>query len=89
MLQDVLDKHAPNAKILAYGSTVNGTHRLGSDPDLCLSDPSDPERLVGALQKFLPELNESDIPILVDVHECVLFTESFRQQIAKTGICLR
>jgi len=70
-------------EVWAYGSRVNGSNHEGSDLDLVLRSadltPLDPSELVS----FREGLQESNIPILVDVHDWARLPESFHQQILK------
>ena len=86
---DLLRTVAPHAEVWAYGSRVSGKAHSGSDLDLVVRTP-------GALHQPCPEtdrlrtaLRESDIPILVDVHDWALLPESFQKEIAAGYIIIQ
>ena len=67
-LQTLLAKHVPNAEVWAYGSRVTGGAHEGSDLDLVLRHPDDVKQDVEGWIDLKEALQESQIPILVEVH---------------------
>ena len=65
----------------AYGSRVKGTAYDGSDPDLVLR-PSTLEAIFSrVLDAFRAALNESNLPIFVDVHDWAHLPKFFHARI--------
>lgn len=85
----LLRAFVPNAEVWAYGSRISGKAHSGSDLDLVI-------RTQGALHQPCPEvdrlrtaLRESDIPILIDVHDWALLPEGFQKEIVTHYILLQ
>lgn len=83
VLQDILAHHVPQAEVWAYGSRVTGGAHEGSDLDLVIR-----ARSVAAAPKAIARLrsalSESDLPMLVDVHDWARIPEHFRQEIKRS-----
>ncbi len=80
-LEALLQKHVPDTEVWAYGSRVNGMGHEASDLDLVLRGPN-LERIPTLQFSDLKEgLQESSIPILVDVHDWVRIPKSFHESI--------
>ena len=75
-------------ELLAYGSRVDGTAHDTSDLDLALrskdSQPIDAKELA----HFKNSINDSNLPILVQILDWTTLPESFRQNIIKNHIVL-
>jgi len=87
ILQRILAQYAPRAEVLAYGSRVTGAAHEGSDLDLVVRYPdneSQPE-----LSQLREALSESDLPILVDVHDGSRIPKSFWREIEKAHVVLQ
>ncbi len=87
-LQAILKKHIPNKIVWAYGSRVKGKAHSGSDLDLAIIDPSGsniPPQQIYALRNAI---EESNLPILVDVLDWALLPEAFKSEIEKEHIIL-
>ena len=86
MLLAIVAAHAPDAEVWAYGSRVAGHAHEGSDLDLVVRNP---ERL-DAPQKHLhilrDALNESDLPVLVEVLDWARIPEGFRSEIERRHV---
>src|SRR5580658_1491156 len=81
VLLDVLNTHAPEAEVWAYGSRVNGSGHDGSDLDLVLRHPDgldQPQKHMAALRNAL---SEGNLPMLVDVLDWARLPEDFRREI--------
>ena len=66
----------------AYGSRVNGQSHEGSDLDLVLRSPT-LEPLGGEYFELIDALEQSNIPILVQVHDWTRLPESFHKEIER------
>lgn len=87
-IEALLRTHAPGVAVWAYGSRVNGESHAGSDLDLALRGPR-LERLPDAALSALREaFTESDVPILVQVHDWAALPESFRREIERDHVVL-
>ena len=82
MLEALLQKHVPNVEVWAYGSRVNGQAHNASDLDLVLRSPT-LEPLSRERSNLVEALEESNIPIIVQVHDWATFPESFHQEILR------
>ena len=81
LLRDLLHAHVPQAQVWAYGSRVTGGAHEGSDLDLVLRNPT---RLSTACDGWLnlkEALQESSLPILVDVHDWARLPADFHHNI--------
>ena len=87
-LQTILQKQLPNKIVWAYGSRVKGKAHSGSDLDLTIIDPNGsniPPQQIYALRNAI---EESNLPILVDVLDWALLPETFKKEIKKKHIVL-
>jgi predicted nucleotidyltransferase len=58
----------PYADVWAYGSRVNGGAHEGSDLNLVLRNPNDVSQTVQGWMELKQALQESPLPMLVDLH---------------------
>lgn len=72
--------HTP-IQILAYGSRVNGRAHETSDLDLVIINKNNQSLNWEELQAFKDRLQDSTIPIIVQVMDWFLIPERFRQNI--------
>jgi len=89
LLLAILQRHAPEAEVWAYGSRVNGSGHDGSDLDLVLRHPrntNQPQKQIGALREAL---SESNLPMLVDVLDWARLSEDFRREIEREHVLVR
>lgn len=88
-LLKLLQEHAPHAEVWAYGSRVGGQAHESSDLDLALRDPADLSKShFDELFSLKSALQESDLPILVDVLDWAAIPQSFRNEIERQHIRL-
>ena len=88
ILEDLLREHVPDAEVWAYGSRVNGQSHEGSDLDLVVRGP-ELESLGIQLLDLLVALQESNIPILVQVHDWASLPESFHREIERDYVVIQ
>jgi predicted nucleotidyltransferase len=69
MLRALLSQQAPEADAWAYGSRVSGSAHEGSDLNIVLRNPVNPEAEIKGRVDVLEAVQESDLPMLVDVHD--------------------
>ena len=79
----------PNMEVWAYGSRVNGTAHEASDLDLVLRAPGLAPIPASRMEALREAFRESNIPIIVDVHDWSRIPESFRQEILTDHMTLR
>ena len=82
-VRELLATHVPEAEVWAYGSRVSGGSHPGSDLDLVLRNPADLSREQPRLYRLMDALIESDLPILVEVHDWARLPESFHREIER------
>ena len=80
-LQALLARYAPSAVAWAYSSRVTGGAHEGSDLDLALRNSTDPAQPVEGWLELKTALQESDLPILVDVHLWAYLPDAFHRVI--------
>ena len=84
ILLKLLQEHVPHAEVWAYGSRVSGQSHDTSDLDLVLRDPEDLSKShFDELFSLKSALQESDLPILVDVLDWAAIPQSFRNEIER------
>lgn len=67
-LQTLLAHHVLQAEVWAYGSRVMGGAHEGSDLDLVLRNPANLTQAVAGWVELKEALQDSTLPILVEVH---------------------
>lgn len=80
-LQALLHTHVPKADVWAYGSRVTDKAHEGSDLDLVLRNPVDLQQEVEGWYELQEALQESTLPMLVEVHQWTQLPTSFHPQI--------
>lgn len=80
-LMPILRRFAPTHEVLVFGSRIEGKNHAGSDLDLALRDPSAPDTRIGQMAALRDAICDSNIPILVDLHDWATLPASFRASI--------
>ena len=88
-LREILDREAPDAEVWAYGSRINGQAHEASDLDLVLRHPSRLDQARERLSALRAALEESDLPILVEILDWAGLPEEFRREIEKSHVVVR
>ena len=88
-VEALLCKHAPDCQVWAYGSRVNGRSHEASDLDLALRSPTLEPIPAAAFSDLIEAFEQSNIPILVQVHDWARLPESFRREIEQDYVILR
>ena len=88
-LQTLLLKIVPHAEVWAYGSRVTGKAHEGSDLDLVLRLPSDLTQDVEGFMDLQSALQDSTLPILVEVHLWARLPKSFYRNIEAAYVVLQ
>lgn len=76
----LLALYLPNAEVIAFGSRVKGTHWEASDIDLVVRSESDIGKDLNALRQAL---SESNIPLLVQIHDWAKMPTEFQDEILR------
>ena len=84
---DIIRRRLPDARIWVYGSRAKGRARRYSDLDLMLDDHGKtiPTRVMGDLDE---DFDESNLPIIVDLHDMALTDDSFLYRVRKDFLLL-
>lgn len=85
ILLDVFKNYCPDAEIWAYGSRINGDAHEASDLDLVVKSFNDVNKSLSELRELI---NDSDIPIIVDILEFDKIPFSFQKEIEKDYISI-
>ena len=88
LLEALLQKHVPNVEVWAYGSRVNGAAHEASDLDLVLRSPT-LKPLGPEYSKLVEALEESNIPILVQIHDWAKLPQSFHREIKRSYVVIQ
>ncbi len=89
MLQQILQQYIPNSEVWAYGSRVTGGAHEGSDLDLVARNPQDLSTPITALAKLQTALTDSNLPMLIDLHDWALLPEEFQRNIEKVFVVVQ
>lgn len=84
MIIPILVKHAPDAKIILYGSRARGDFREGSDIDVALDMGDKMDTLI--ISKIIGDLEESNVPIKFDIVDFQAVSEEMQQRILRDGV---
>jgi predicted nucleotidyltransferase len=87
-LRQLLRRHVPGIQVWAYGSRVTGGAHGGSDLDLVLRQPADLSRRSAVLPELREALQQSRLPMLVDVHDWAELPASFHREIERGHVVI-
>ena len=87
-IEALLREHVPGVEVWAYGSRVNGRSHEGSDLDLVLRGPDLKRIDSGQLANLIEALEESNVPIIVQVHDWARLPERFHREIEREYVVL-
>lgn len=87
-LRRILATYAPDSEVWAYGSRVIGTAHQGSDLDLVVRARGGAAP-AGTLGELREALSDSDLPMLVDVHDWARIPDTFRREIDRAHIVIQ
>ena len=84
---DIIRRRLPDARVWVYGSRAKGRARRYSDLDLMLDADGQPIPLniMGDLDE---DFDESDLPIIVDLHDLALTEARFLDRVRKDFLLL-
>lgn len=81
----IIKRIYPKSVVWAYGSRVNGTAHEGSDLDLVIKEYGQDNTNLFDLRE---ELNNSNIPFLIDIFELAKLPENFQIEIKKNYVVI-
>ncbi|MFH1643842.1 MAG: nucleotidyltransferase domain-containing protein [bacterium] len=84
ILIDIITKYLPNSKIYLFGSRATQTHHEGSDIDLALDNKEKIELKI--IFKIQDEIEQTSIPLFVDIVDINTTSEKLKNEILKEGI---
>ncbi len=87
-IEALLREHVPGVEVWAYGSRVSGRSHEGSDLDLVLRGPDLKRIPSGQLTDLTEALEQSNVPILVQIHDWARLPESFHREIERKYVVL-
>ena len=85
MLVDIFNSYCPKAEIWAYGSRIKGEAHEGSDLDLVIKNFNSPNKNIYDLRTLI---NDSDIPIIVEIVDFNNVPASFQEEILKDYVVI-
>lgn len=88
MLRELLAEHVPNYEALAYGSRVSGGAHDCSDLDLAIRNPLQHKQPNPHITKLQQAIQDSNLPILVDIHDWALLPQDFQRNIEADYVLL-
>ncbi len=83
---EILNKHVPDRKVLAFGSRATWTAKEYSDLDLAVL--GDEPLLLNVKSALTEGFSESDLPFKVDIVEWARIDEAFRDKIRRDGVAV-
>ena len=83
-IKKILVQHLPQARVLAFGSRVSGTPRKYSDLDLAVEMPISLN--IRTLGKLKDALEDSNLPICVDIVDWHQASYEFRKTVSMQGM---
>ena len=87
-VEEILGENVPEAEVWAYGSRVDGTSHEASDLDLVIRGPGLRPISSVDVQAMREAFRESNIPIIVDLHDWSRLPETFQREIARNYVSL-
>ena len=89
LLLQLLAQHVPAAEVWAYGSRVSGGAHDGSDLDLVLRNPQDLSTEVEGGVALKEALQDSSLPMLVEIHLWPHLPTKFHQEIERRYVVVQ
>lgn len=89
-LKKILEAYVPDEEVWAYGSRVNGAAHEMSDLDLVVRHPEDLNKSqISKIIDLKEALSNSNLPLIIDVHDWARLPESFHDNIKKNYFVLK
>ena len=80
----IIELHAPDAKIILYGSRARGDFKEGADIDIALDTGKNINHEV--MNNIIEGLEESHLPIFFDIVDFSKMTDDMKKNILRDGI---
>jgi predicted nucleotidyltransferase len=84
IIMPIIEKYAPDAKIILYGSRARGDFGQGSDIDIALDAGHKID--IRIMSNISGDLEESDLPINFDIVDFQAVSEKMQQRIVRDGV---
>lgn len=84
---EILRKHVPTRRVVAFGSRATGRSKPFSDLDLAVMGESSVS--IATLAALADEFDESTLPFKVDIVDWATTAQSFRDIIARDAVTLQ
>jgi predicted nucleotidyltransferase len=89
LVKSLLQKWVPNSLVMACGSRVKGLSHGGSDLDLVVMNPKNPDEPTPEITDLKESFSESNLPILVDVIDWAYLPASFKEDVNKIHVVVQ
>ena len=86
ILKALIRSHVPFAEVWAFGSRVTRKAHAGSDLDLLIRTPGALHQPVPNLAGLKSAIEESSVPLLVDLHDWALLPGPFQKEIERAHV---
>ena len=87
-IEALLHEHVPGVAVWAYGSRVNSQSHEASDLDLVLRGPDLKRIPSDQLADLNAALEDSNVPIIVQIHDWARLPESFHREIEQAYVVM-
>jgi len=84
MLLDIIEHHVPACRVYLFGSRATGTGREGADVDVAIDCGDKIHRDI--VLKIIGDVDESDLPVFVDIVDLQNVSSEMQEQILKEGV---
>lgn len=88
-LRQLLAIHVPGVEVWAYGSRVTGGGHETSDLDIVLRNPQALKQSTEHYPELKEALQQSTIPIFIDVHDWAHLPEPFHREIERCHVVIQ
>ena len=83
-MDNILNRKPPEIEVWAYGSRVDGSNHDASDLDLVLRTPDLTPVSVNVISRLREAFDESNLPIIVDIHDWARLPEAYHKEIKRS-----
>ena len=84
ILLEIITEHLPDCKVYLYGSRARKDHFQGSDIDIALDNQKKIDWSI--MSKIIGSIEESTVPIFVDVIDLHAVSEDMIEQVKQDGV---
>ena len=81
---NIIHKYLPNSKIYLFGSRAKQTYTSGADADIAIN--ANKKIAIGTLFKIQGEIEETNLPIFIDLIDTNSVSKDFLNEIRKDWI---